>query len=396
MTRTLPLFALAIAACFVEVPSSRPGGDGGGMPAGGSGGSGAAATGPGGGGQGGCAAGTADCDGDGSCETDTHNDNTNCGACARDCLGASCAVGLCQPVIVRGQQTHPYQVVVDDDYVFWTVGGVDTGAGKVMRCNKNGSAPRTLVDSATKPRGIALDGDFVYWSDGAEGSLHRVRKDTTGGDEVLADPMMLTSHADTGLWLADGRAYWTHKEAGEVYAADLDGNNFATLASAQPEPRQIVVFDGFAYFSAGPAPEVRRVPIGGGAVESFASPDPPYETVAFAWGLAVADGAVFFRETDWGSGLEGRLMRLDPSSGDIVQVVQSPGARGLTSDGADLFWTGNEDNTISRADLAGENPQVVATGQATPNGIAVDDEAIYWTNRSDGNPQAGSIFKVAK
>jgi hypothetical protein len=51
---------------------------------------------------------------------------------------------------------------------------------------------------------------------------------------------------------------------------------------------------------------------------------------------------------------------------------------------AHLYWANTGAGTIVEADLDGSNPQVIATGQSGPIGVAVDSTHLYWANPGSG------------
>ena len=74
----------------------------------------------------------------------------------------------------------------------------------------------------------------------------------------------------------------------------------------------------------------------------------------------------------------------------------------VTTDNA-LYWVENADpfdapattrGQIWTADLDGSNPHVLASGQASPAGIAVDGTNVYWTNAGVGDGTHGSLMKL--
>ena len=78
--------------------------------------------------------------------------------------------------------------------------------------------------------------------------------------------------------------------------------------------------------------------------------------------------------------------------GPNVETVASGQAfpNGIAVDGTSLYWTNNNDGTIRKMALGGGVPVTLATGQASPWAIAVDGTNVYWTNLGDG-----TIRKVA-
>jgi hypothetical protein len=372
------MWLVALSTCFIEVPEHRTIGAGG--------------NGTGGAGGGGCPAPSADCDTDGACETDTDTNADHCGACNHGCLGASCVIGRCQPIVLRSGQSFPHVVTVDDRYVFWTTGGVDLGNGTVMRVNKDGTNPIELVTGAPKPRGITLDEMNVYWTDGYDGSLHRVPKGG-GADAVLAPGGPAVNPDEGDVVLDGGRVYWTHTDAGLIFAADLDGGNATTLVSGEIA-NELAVLDGMLYFT-GADGGLKRLPIGGGAIEVFTSPS-DLPAIHYSSGIATTADTVFFRESDYGGGTLGRAMRFDVGTETIALLASSPGARAMSVDASHAYWTSDKDGTVSKVALDGSDLVHLADGQDDPTGIAVDDEAVYWTNRALANPGAGTVLKVAK
>ncbi len=383
-----------LAGCFVEVPGARPadGGAGGtSLLTGGAGGTGGAD-----GGSGGCANDTADCDGDGTCETDLANDRDNCTACGRNCLGASCVARRCQPIELRPGQTFPHQIAVGAEHVFWSNGGEGLGNGEIIRANLDGSARRTLASMAGKARGLTLDESNVFWVDANDGSLHRVARDTNSPDQVIVPgPGMMGESGEGGIVIDGGQVFWSFERGGLIRVANKNGNGATDLATMQPSPRQLAVLDGVLYFTVGAEPELRSVPISGGAVSVHTS-EAELGPVSRSWGITRADGNIFFRASDWGAGLDGRLLRWSPSDMSMSLIAASPGAADLTSDATHLYFTSDEDNTVSKIPIAGGDVTVLATAQDNPTGIAVDDTAVYWTNRALGVPGGGTIMKVAK
>jgi hypothetical protein len=338
-----------------------------------------------------------DCDDNGSCETELSVDADNCGACDRGCLGASCAAGQCQPIQLRAGQDFPHYLVVDSDHVFWTTGGQDMGNGTVMRVNKDGTGPRTLVDDGLKPRGIAVDDSFIYWSDGVDGALHRIPKtaDGSGQDQVLVPGQAMTESGEGFVLLDGGRAYWSHGQAGSIRSATLGGADVTEHVSGQPGPTQCAILDGTLYFTV-TEPELRRVPLAGGMVEVLANPDNRLPNTHVTFGIVVLDGGLVYRESDYGAGLNGRVMRFMPGRDIFSVLVDSAGARDIAADATHLFWASEDVGTLSRARRDGSEAIPLAVGQEDPTGVAVDAEALYWTNRSIGVPGGGAVLKVAK
>jgi hypothetical protein len=57
-----------------------------------------------------------------------------------------------------------------------------------------------------------------------------------------------------------------------------------------------------------------------------------------------------------------------------------------------MYWTDAMAGTVMKVAIDGGSPTMLASGQATPTGIAVDGSDAYWTNEPLN--QAGSVMKV--
>ncbi|MGH3205851.1 MAG: DUF1573 domain-containing protein [Streptosporangiaceae bacterium] len=91
-------------------------------------------------------------------------------------------------------------------------------------------------------------------------------------------------------------------------------------------------------------------------------------------------------------------------SGDTANntVSSGCGAESVTiTPASHLYWTNFDTGTITEANLDGSDPQTIVTGQAEPEGVAVDSSHIYWTDNDAGtvveanldgsNPQTVSV-----
>ncbi|MBI5533770.1 MAG: hypothetical protein HY898_13705 [Deltaproteobacteria bacterium] len=73
----------------------------------------------------------------------------------------------------------------------------------------------------------------------------------------------------------------------------------------------------------------------------------------------------------------------------------------MAVDASTVYWTnggsGPNSGTVMRVGLSGGAPDVVASNQDAPAGIAVDATAVYWTSlgSNDGSPD-GEVIKIAK
>jgi hypothetical protein len=109
------------------------------------------------------------------------------------------------PESVATGLSHPSQIALDDQWVYWT----DTERGTLSRTLKSGGEVEVLVTGQSMPRGIGVIGDDLFWT--AADGLYRTRLCALG-----KPPVRLT--ADTvGTLSVDGkRAVVTNTKTHEV------------------------------------------------------------------------------------------------------------------------------------------------------------------------------------
>jgi cadherin-like protein len=117
-----------------------------------------------------------------------------------------------------------------------------------------------------------------------------------------------------------------------------------------------------------------------------------------AGGIALDETYVYWIESDFGPATIGRA-KLDGSevnSSFITGISTTGGMNGLAVDEQHIYWASRNGGTVGRADINGQNVQgayVPAHGAGETNGVAVDATHVYWTTRGDGVHNAG-IFRA--
>jgi hypothetical protein len=72
---------------------------------------------------------------------------------------------------------------------------------------------------------------------------------------------------------------------------------------------------------------------------------------------------------------------------------------GIALDGQDVYWSNRGDGTIMRLSAyasPGTMPTTIAKGQASPGTVAVDGQYVYWVNEGSSSADTGAIMKLAK
>jgi hypothetical protein len=279
-------------------------------------------------------------------------------------LATGCG-GANEGVIIASNQDWPDFIAIDSSSVYWSTGepGVGVTNGTVMKVGLSGGAPVTLASNQHLPRGLAVDAGSVYWVNfGAS-------------EDPQRDP------------------------DGSVMKVGLAGGTPFELASGLPGPGGLALGAEAAYWGMDSislttfARNIMKVGLAGGAPTVVAS----VERSGMS-GLAVHAGAIY-----WSIPEKGRLMMTALADGSTSVLVDTGRLNeGLTLGSGTIYWASCEgvsrceDGRISRVSLSGGSPVDLATGQPYPRAVAVDAEAVYWTNAGPGimGSTNGSVMKV--
>jgi len=326
-----------------------------------------------------------------------------------------CEAGVCQPVALttsNGMDRQPTDIKVDDASVYWVE---PFSAGSVYKADKNGDNPLVLFDNTAAsnvvelPYSLALDSTNLYISDHATGYIYACAVGGCGGNPTNIGT--LNAGNNFAPYIAVGGSYiYATDTGGSVWRALTNGTaafqQLVTYMPALPDaggggfsnPVGIALDTAWAYFTNYDG-TVQKVALDGGANMQLGA-GPQMEP----GGIWVSNGNVYF--TQWAD--PGGTVASVSTGGGAVNVLQgsqhTPYA--VTADGTNLYWVtqGSAPNynngTVMMCPITNcTNPITLASGQLTPNAIAVDDQAVYWVNYCFFQPSptsSGGVYKVAK
>ena len=130
----------------------------------------------------------------------------------------------------------PIGIAVDaaGSKLYWT-----NARGRIQSANLNGSGIQNVLLDLSDPTDIVVSNGFIYWTEGG----NSVRRVNISGQKITRD-VAVNLDSVGGLAVGSGKVYWTEMtsaSAGTVNGADLDGTNFAALATLLSAPMGISV-----------------------------------------------------------------------------------------------------------------------------------------------------------
>jgi hypothetical protein len=167
------------------------------------------------------------------------------------------------------------------------------------------------------------------------------------------------------------------------------GSRVVETAVTDDATRAITADDQFVYWTTwgsawpGGAGEIAKAPIGGGDVIVLVRGQPT------PWSLVVDRGDVYF--TDFG---EGTVKRVAKEGGPVVTLASLPGSQGIAVDDEAVYWTSID--SVMRLSKSGGEPVALTTGEGAPDAIVVDATSVYWVDDQAADGGGPALRKVDK
>lgn len=280
----------------------------------------------------------------------------------------------------------PYDVVVDDKYVYWVNSAGVPRKRSIEKIPIDGGTPTTvlILDPSKEVLALKGDEDYIYWED--MGNIYKVSKE--GGTPVVVAEGF--SYLKGNFIVDNGEIYFADDYDGgspsfkyRIMKTSVSGGSVITLADIDSRPienmiRKLSVDDSNVYWI--DIHSVYKVPRDGGEVIKLADVmNPP------ALDLALNNDKVFWTEHP-GPKLSmtyGTIKSIPKNGGAITVLLQEdtpyeldPWLYELATDSNSVYWT--EAGRIAKIPFDGGIVTTIASGvSAYCPPITADDSYIY-------------------
>lgn len=313
------------------------------------------------------------------CSGDLATDALHCGRCGHSCLGGACAAGKCTPATLA-TVTHPYELTVGPTDVYWTDKGDAVTLANVARCVKAGGPVILVAASAAgfDPASVVLADDRVVFTDTARGNVYSCP--LPGPGCTTGDQQNSEAHP-MGIAWNGASVFWANRDSGNLRRGDKTITTTSFFAQSEFGLERVAATPTAAYWTVPGGIHGKGIAVGGSV--SISTTSAPRD-------VAMDATHVYFA-------LATEVRRMTYAATGNAVVATGVDIQRIAVDASGVYFTerGAGTGRVLRCPLAGcvGAPEVLATGEGLPLGIALDATHVYWANEAT---TAGTIRRVAK
>ena len=231
-----------------------------------------------------------------------------------------------------------------------------------------GADVQRFAPSVDNAMNIAVDASSgkVYWTEQTGASSGTINSANLDGTSVTELTSILSVPMGIVVDVTGSKLYWTNAR-GRVQRANLDGSGIQNVVQDLSGPTDIVVSNGFIYWTEG-RNSVRRVSISDQKITQDIAAN-----LGTVGGLAVGGGKVYWTEmTAAGGGTINSANADGTGATELASILATPMGISVDATGNKLYWT-NARGRIQRAKLDGSGIKNVVDGLGSPGEIVISN-----------------------
>ena len=232
-----------------------------------------------------------------------------------------------------------------------------------------GTDVQRFAPSVENAMNIAVDvsSGKVYWTEKTGESRGTINSANLDGTSVTELTSILSVPMGIAVDTTGNKLYWTNTR-GRIQRASLDGSGIQNVVQDLSDPTNIVVSNGFIYWTEG-GNSVRRVNISGQKIVGDVAAN-----LGTVGGLAVGGGKVYWTEKTGKRGGTINSANADGNTGatKLTSILATPMGISVDTVGSNLYWT-NARGRVQRANLNGSGITNVVEGLGSPGDIVLSN-----------------------
>ena len=323
---------------------------------------------------------------------DLTSDPANCGTCGNVCQAgansiAMCIAGACHTadVLVNGM---PIEASALSATAFGLVWVMPSTTNSVMVLPSGTVASPTPLASAQGALHLAQWGERIFWNNMSGNSVWTGALNVGAGG---SQPIAQNAYAGA-LAVDESYVYWSNEGTNEVVAAAFDGSGATSIVPASLFTASQLASDGTYVYLSIDQEKIARVLRTGGNLELVATIGGSDAVSS----LIVDDTFVYWATPNdvWRCEKTGGTgQSIAPGQGYVSTVAQDS----TTFSGGYLYWSDGQAGVIRKMPKSGfTQPTTLATNQAGPEALTVDDTYVYWGNTGGSGVEPYAILRTAK
>ena len=241
-----------------------------------------------------------------------------------------------------------------------------------------GAKAAQIAESAN---GVAVGSGKIYWTSQTGESAGTINSANLDGTDAATLTSIRSVPMGIAVDTAASKLYWTNAR-GRIQSANLNGSSIQNVLQNLSEPTDIVVSNGFIYWTEG-GNSVRRVNISGQKIVRDVAVN-----LATVGGLAVGGGKVYWTEQTSATAGTVNGADLDGTNfGTLATLLSAPMGISVDTAGSKLYWT-NARGRVQSANLNGSMIKNVVEGLISASKLAIGGANVATVATKPTTPKA--------